>query len=88
MRTRSEIKKSVEAVKVHTNYIEIMYSKKYEEWNGYFQDDRQLYCNLYRQIFEMYEDYKFCKSSSTKVAINKQFRKDEETMKEIIERFK
>lgn len=85
-RTRTQSAKGIEKAETSLNYYQMFYSELAEQWKNE-TDDRKLFSNNYFIILEMYEDYTFCKSPSTRVAINEKAKEYEEQMKSIRKHF-
>lgn len=79
-----------EKTQVHINYLKLFYGGYVKKWDGVYQDDRQLFCNIYHQLVEAYTEMsnKEISNSSIWVALHKYRQEEETTLKEIIERFK
>jgi hypothetical protein len=78
MKTSYETKKEL---------LKCLYLKKYNEWNCNFQDDRQLFCNMYEILAEALDDMKNIKNNYIWVGFNYKFAADRETMDNILKRF-
>jgi hypothetical protein len=74
----------------HIKYLKRCYGGYVKKWDGVYQDDRQLFCNIYHQLVESYAEMsnKKINNSSIWVALGKYRQEKETTLNEIIERFK
>lgn len=63
------------------------FEETFNEWEGNFTDDRELFCNLYRNALPEFEKMKKVNSDFITVAFNRLMKQDQSTMFDIIERF-
>lgn len=63
------------------------FEETFNEWEGKFTDDRELFCNLYKMALPEFEKMKKVNSNFINVAFNRLMQEDKSTMKGIIERF-
>ncbi len=73
---------------IKKEYIEFMFLKYYNAWNGHYNDDRALFCNIYNQLIWAIKDLEKCNSICMVCAFNHEFEKDIDMMRKIIECFK
>lgn len=86
--TRSKIKTNIDKVNNKRSWLRFTYGDYVRQWEGIFNDDRQLFCNMYNQILDAIDDLEFCKNPIMFCAFNDYVKKDYEVMNRIIERFK
>jgi hypothetical protein len=73
--------------KIKLSYLEDMHGKRAARWESE-NDDRKLYSNIYRLMYEAVLTVASIENNRVHVAMNRQMREDFEVMAEIIMRFK
>lgn len=70
-------------------YLETHYGKKAQEWEGQYQDDRQLFCNIYNRLINAYQEAakKRIQSNLIWCALHDRRNQAEETLKDIMQFF-
>lgn len=73
---------------IHIRLLKVKYEKKVERWQKpYICDDRTFFCSLYYKLLHVFETLPDELDNYVLVALNKQFRKDEETLDQIAKVF-
>ena len=77
----------VNKVEYNKDFMKLMYEEKYNEWNGKYEDDRQLFCNCYKMIMEALDNMYHVTSEMVWVGFNRECKDTEKTMDRIMECF-
>ena len=75
-----------EAMDTKIKLLNLRYGKYRKAWEG-TSDDRKVFCNIYDMLVEACECMKSVRNNLIHVAFNRQFKEEEETLKEILQRF-
>lgn len=75
-----------EAMDTKIKLLNLRYGKCRKAWES-TSDDRKVFCNIYDMLVEACECMKSVSNNLIHVAFNRQFKEEEETLKEILLRF-
>lgn len=68
-------------------FLKLNYMRYYLRWYGVYNDDRAIYCNLYRQIIDALESVVDDPAPLARVGLNNAIRNNTDAMDRIIANF-